>query len=673
MAAPMAQPAANADTTVLAATTTKLSSLVTDETSTLSSSEKSELESSIRSLQQETGLTLYIAFVSDFDGDSGNTWAKSAVQAIGGNNVAVFAVSTSLREYGLSAGSAWNSSTVTQMNKDALAQLSNSNWYEAAAAAVAAADGSSTSSSSSSSSSSSTGSLVPFTIVVILGLGAVWVVTRRIRKKRIGEALEAGRNLDPSAQDSLKALPEEAVRTLADEQLVNLDQAIMRAKSDYEFVHAELGEDQVSRFARAISSSEEALKRAYAAKASALVSPAGSQQRIDQLADVVAMADASNKSLQDIMQQYSEKRNVLLHAPEIMDKLTQQLLEVSARIPAAGTTLTSLRQNYAPDTLAPLANNIELAQGLIAQGNEALSQARVQLNGSNFTQAGLLNAIHVAETAINEADKAITAIEHAQDNINAARIGIDSMVEELREELREAHKLLAAQNSGANIDWDALRSAVQQTEELLGTVESRRSGDPLGIYEQLIAAHTTLDELVEQGNSAHMDQTKRLRVLDQQIDLAHRTILSAEDLINNRGRIVGAAARSNLTEANAAVAEATRLRTTDTVYATQVAQQAIRLAQQAYEHAKNEISTFERNNNPYGGNRNNRGGGFGGNGMLGGMLAGMIISDLFNSGHHHGGGFGGFGGDDDFGGFGGFGGGGDFGGGFGGGDFGGNF
>ncbi|MDO4909318.1 MAG: TPM domain-containing protein [Corynebacterium sp.] len=664
--APVALPAAQADTTVLATAPTKLSSLVSDETNTLSADEISSLESSIRSVQQSTGLTLYISFVNDFNGDSGNTWAKSTASSIGGSNVAVFAVSPSLREYGLSAGTSWPSATVTQMNRDALAQLSQSNYYAAAQAAVKAAMGNSSSSSSSSSSSKGTGTLVPFVIIVVVGLGVVWVVTRRMKKKRINTALEAGRNLDQSNAEDLQKLPQEALETLVEENILNLDNSLMRARSDYDLLLTELGAEQTTGLSRAISAADEALKRAYASKAQAAVQPSGSQQRIYILADTVSQAASATQTLGAVLKEYGEKRDVLLRAPEIIEKLTQQLLDVSARVPEASATLNRLRQSYAPNVLAPLADNIELADGLINQGREALIEARTQMGAASLTQAGLLATVTRAQTAVAEADKAVTAIEHAQENINAALSGLDSMAEELRDEIQQAHQLLAeSQQGGTVINSQELEKTLKEVEPLLASVPQRRNADPLGLYEELVRYHSTLDELVEKNTAAHMDQEKRLRILDQQIDLAHRTIMAADDLITNRGRIIGTEARSALAAANSKVTEAGSLRTSDTVAATRAAQEAINLASHAQNLAQRDLNRFS--DNPYGGRR-----GGGGNGMFGGFLAGIILSELLDGGHHHGGGFGGGFDGGDFGG-GGFGGG-DFGGGFGGGgDFGGNF
>lgn len=614
------------------------SKTVTDTADLLSPAQESELDAKIKQVQKDTQKKVYVVFTKDFAGLSGDQWAKKALQANSGPNVVVFGVSPATRDYGISFGSSFSSSDQQRINKAAYDKLVDDDFSGAALALVDAVGGKS-SGGGASMDSSDLGWLGGGAAALGgLGIGA-YALSKRNRKKTNTAMVQDARTIDPKNVAAISALPMEVLEQRAHEELVSTDESIRRGREELDLAIAEFGAERARPFTKAMNNSTSTLQRAFALQQKLNDSiPESEADRRAMLVDIISSCGQADDALDKEATAFAEMRSLLINADSKVEELTRATIDIRTRIPRSEELLASLKGRYESTVIAGISDNAELAKAAVDEAEKSLESARAVVHLPAGEQGRLIEDIRRAENATQKADQLLSAIEHAEDNIAAARDRYAALVDEVNAEIVEANQLQQqAAAQGTQADWESLEHVVREAQEVLRSSGAAFDTDPLGAYNALVEADTHVDEQLDKVRASAADQARTLQVFDNTTRSATSAIQAAEDLISTRGRVVGAQARTQLADAKNLHAHALTVRTSRTREGIEFARKALTAAQRAASSAQNDIDDYRNRQQSSGGSN------------MGDILTGMLINEMLNGGSRGGwsGGFGGgFGGGD---------------------------
>ena len=602
---------------------------VTDDAAVLSAAERSEIESAIQQVSQTKGKSVRVVFLRSFGQYTPSAWVDKAVAA-NGSNTAVLAISPDERAYNVGGGEEWTQSEIDRMNDAAYAQLTSMNWSSAALNAVNAVSAGGTSSSDGSGAGWLAGGLG----VAALAGGGVYAATRKGSKKQQAKQIESAKALDPSDTDSLGRLPTPTLEELARDALVSADDSITQGKQELELATSEFGADRVRPFTSAMNEATTTLQRAFATHQKLYDAiPETEPEKRAMLVDIISSSGRAEQALRDKTQEFNEMRGVLMRAPEEVDKVLARTVDIRARLEPARATLEQLRGEYPAEMLESITDNVDIAAASLDEAEQALGEARQIAQQPAGRQGALLDTLAAATRAVNVSDTNLAAIEHAEDNIRAARANLPALVNEIRSELREIEQVKGARAQGAAIDAASLDAVAAKAQRMLAEMGDRGETDPLALYQELTSMDAEIDVALDRAKGIAGDQSRALQLFDQQMQVAGAQIQRAEDLILSRGRIIGSRARTLLAEAKRQYAQAHQLRVRDTRTAIDAARAATDTARRAEAAANDDMRRYQAARNRQTADS-----------LASAVLWGSILSGGFGGGGFGGGGFGGGGG-----------------------------
>src|SRR5690606_10564676 len=130
-----------------------------------------------------------------------------------------------------------------------------------------------------------------------------------------------------------------------------------------------------------------------------------------------------------------------------------------------------------------------------------------------------------------------------------------------------------------------LVEALKAVEEALGHARAEQHTDPLGSFTRVVEADARLDELRARTRRAQEEAAQARRRLEQDLDAACSQVTAAADFIATRRGVVGAQARTRLSEARRHLQAAQQAMDSDPASAMQHARAASTLASQALRQA----------------------------------------------------------------------------------------
>ncbi len=642
-AAPIAGlPSLLPDTAPVAAAETpaRWDNALVDSEGVLDSSTAGDIEKRLKDLQQDVGVKMYVVYVGSFDGADPTQWAHTALAANGGaDNMAVLAIAVKDRLIG-----GWAAEGVG-VSGDELADSAysvlatdDSDWAGAATAAIDKARG-----------------VSPGEAAAIVGGGAgaaavvgggAWAWSRRNRPRRTAAQVEDARGIDPSDVSTLATLDVDVLDELAAEELVSTDESIRTARAELDLARSEFGDGRVGELERALRHSESTLEKAFSLRRrldDAI--PETVADRAAMLVEIVSTCGAADDALDGQVARYREMRDQLLRAPDLVDELMRRSVALTTRVPEAEATLDVLRQRHDATALSSVADNPSMASEHIRLAGEALDQARGLLDRPVGEQGGLPDALGAAGSHLDRAEKLLTGVEHADDNIRRAVTGMQELTAEIAGEIREAENLLLAPGA-ADFDRGALRAAIEGGRSAIDVADSRGDEDPLLAYSALSEADAELDEHLEGARDAARALSRATATLNGALRDAEAQVQTAHDLVDTRRGIIGSDARTHMSEALRLLRSAQQARSAQSM---PMLRQGITDAQAAGHEAQKAVNAARRDIDRH---RNRHNGGSG----TGSLITGLVLGSMMNSGGGFGGGFGGGGFSGGGGGFGGSGG-----------------
>jgi len=222
--------------------------------------------------------------------------------------------------------------------------LHRSDWV---GAAVAAANGLNTASTSTGPEISWFGVLVAIAALA-LALLALWLWTRRRRRRRRKAEFEAARRADPSDPNALAAVPIDALDDLSKAIVVDVDNAVRTSDSELALAVEEFGTTQTAPFSTAVSNAKTTLAQAFNVRQildDAV--PESPQQRRDLLTRVIVAAAKADRELDAQTDAFDKLRDLVINAPTRLDGLTQQMVDLTARVGPSEQALAALHNQFA--------------------------------------------------------------------------------------------------------------------------------------------------------------------------------------------------------------------------------------------------------------------------------------------------------------------------------------
>ncbi|MGV0848654.1 TPM domain-containing protein [Mycolicibacterium phlei] len=624
----------------------RLPGYVTDNAGVLSAAERSEVAAAVDTLYRDRKTRLWVVYVETFNGMAAETWARNTMRASDlGTYDALLAVATVDRAYAFLVPDSATDLSAGEVDRvrrnDIEPALRDNDWAEAA---IAAAQGL----SPAPTSISWAGVLVTLAVLALAVVGLVFWQKRRRRKRREAE-FAAARRVDPTDPRALAAVPLDALDDLSRAMVVEVDNAVRTSAHELEIAVEEFGKQRTEPFTRAVENAKTTLAQAFNVRQildDAV--PETPAQRRDLLTRVVVAAAKADRELDAQREAFAELRNLAITAPDRLATMTQQVVDITARLEPARQKLAQLHSEFDAAALQSVDGNVDAAKDLVAFADTNISRGReLAQRPVAGQQSELVDCVHAAESALAQARELLDAVDSAASDIRRAAAQLPATIEDIQNGIRQAGELLA---DGKVPQAQKLAEARDAAAAAVATAQRSGSVDPLGAFTELTKADAELDRLLAAVEQEKEAAERLRRTLDEAVFTARSRIRSVSDFIDTRRGAVGPEARTRLAEAVRQLAAAEEKRDTDPAEAIRHANGAAMLASQAQTLAHNDVVNAQQHYmGPWGG------GGRGGGGNMGAVLGGILIGNILSGGMR--GGFGGGGGGFNPGSFGGSGGG----------------
>lgn len=606
----------------------RLPSQIVDSANALSGPDRNRVTQAIDKLYADRHVRLWVVYVDTFSGQDAEPWARATLEASDlGSYDALLAVATTDRAYAFLAGgvAASNAEANTLRRNDIEPALHDGNWAQAA---IAAAEGLNTNASSTTSSPGAEMNgvgLVAILAVIVLGVVILVLWQRWRKRKRRAADFAAAQRADPTDPNALAAMPLDTLDDLSRSIVVDVDNAVRTSDNELALAIEEFGEKDTAPFVAAVDAAKTTLGQAFNVRQildDAV--PETPAQRRDLLTRVVVAAAKADRELEAQRGAFAALRDLVINAPTRLDGLTQQMVDLSARIAPAEQTLAGLHQQFADAALTSVAGNVETAKQRLAFADQNITNARTLVARPAGSQAGLVDSLRAAESALGQARTLLDAVDSAATDINRAIAALPAAIADIQNGIDAAAAQLAQGNLSQAAALSAARDAAVQA---VSAAQGEGGADPLGAFTSLSAADADLDRLLA-AVTQERETTERLRrAYGQALFSAQSRVRGVSDFIDTRRGSVGPEARTKLAEAVRQLQAAQDRQGSDLGEAIQYANGAAALAAQAQSLANADVAAAQHHYGGYGG-----GGGSNAGAVLGGIIIGNILSGALRGG-----------------------------------------
>jgi uncharacterized membrane protein YgcG/chromosome segregation ATPase len=610
----------------------RLASYVVDEANALSGSEMTEVTAAIDTLYTDRKVRLWVVYVDTFSGSPAADWARTTMRTSDfGDHDALLAVATTDRAYALLAPTA----AAGGVDVDALRRnqvepaLRDQQWAQAAIAAAQGLGGPAASSTSSGSSGSELNWFGVLAMLAVIALAVVGLLlwSRRRKRKRREADFAAAQRVDPADPTALAAVPLDALDELSRSIVVEVDNAVRTSENELALAVEEFGEKDTAPFSTAVTAAKTTLAQAFNVRHildDAV--PETPQQRRDLLTRVIVAAAKADHELDKQREAFSQLRDLVINAPTRLDGLTQQMVDLTARIAPAEQTLAGLHQQFSPAALHSVADNAETAKHRLAFADQNITNARTLVARPAGRQSGLVDSIRAAESALGQARTMLDAIDSAATDINRAIATLPDAITDIQNGIKAAGTQLA---QGGIAETEALTAARDAATRAVTDAQANGNTDPLGAFTALTQADADLDRLLATVAEEREAAERLRRAFEQALFSAQSRVRGVSDFIDTRRGSIGPEARTRLAEAVRQLQAAQDKQGTNIAEAIAHANGAAMLAGQAQTIANSDVAKAQQQYNNYGGFG---GGGSNSGAVLGGIIIGNILSGALRGG-----------------------------------------
>jgi predicted nucleic acid-binding Zn-ribbon protein len=610
----------------------RLSNYITDEAGVLSGPGRGAIQSATGKLYSDRRIQLWVVFVDNFSGQPAVSWAENTRAASDlGDFDAVLAVATVDHSYAFLVPNRVQTISAGQVDDLRRNQiepaLRRGDW---SGAAIAAANGL----NRGQEPTNFTPLLIALGVIVVVVL-VLLVFMRYRRRRRRAAQLAAAKRVDATDPDALAALSLGALDDLSRWKVVDVDNAVRTSANELALTIEEFGEQRTEPFTRAVNNAKAALAQAFTVRQQLDDAiPETRAQRRELLTQVIVSAARADRELESQQEAFEEMRDLVVNAPSRLDALTQQMVELTARIAPAEQRMTNLHNEFDAAALTSVATNVGTAKDRLDFADQNLTQARdLAARPVSGEQSGLVDAVHAAESSLGQARALLDAVDSAASDIRHAVATLPSLIADIQSGIERADvQLQSAQKTKAPHIRD-LAGARAAATKALDAARTSGSADPFGAFTEVTKADADLNRLLATVAEEQETAERLTRTLEQALFTAQSRVHAVSEYIDTRRGSIGPEARTRLAEASRQLEAAQDNRASDVSEAIAYANNAGALAAQAQSLANADVQSAQR---AYAGR-------YGGGNDTGAMMGGIIIGDMLG-GAMRGGFGGGFGG-----------------------------
>lgn len=457
----------------------RLPSYLTDRAQALNAVQTAELQQAIDSLYSKDHERLWIVYVRNFQGLDSHSWGEQTARLSGfADRDVLLSIAVDDRAY---AFTGTVPSSVSDKELDRLLtdkvepKLRNGDW---AGAGLATANGLSEAMGASGGLSGRT--LLLLLLIVAFAALAVWLFLRVRRRRRDRAALQTARRVDPTDTAALAALPLHALDTRSKETLVDTDNAIRTSAEELRLATDEFGALATTPFTAALEGAKTALAKAFSIRQQLdddIPETPDEQRRL--LVELIGTCGRADRELDAKVTEFDGMRNLLINAGDRLDALTRDLVALTTQLPGSQATLSRLTAEHPASVLAPIRDNVSMAQERISFAERTIESGRAAVAKPVGEQGAAVADIRSAESAVDAARTLLTAIDTAATDIEQARAGLPAIIAELQRDLDIAATLTEHGGSELPTATTAARAALDQaTTEAHAAIHWVCSGRP---------------------------------------------------------------------------------------------------------------------------------------------------------------------------------------------------
>ncbi len=596
----------------------RLADQVTDQAGVLTAAEEAEVGAALEQLRSDASVQLFAAYIDTTGGQDVNafTEATAVASSLGGND-ALIVVAIEDRSYSMWVGPSLDEITDDEIDAiltDALEPGLADGEFAAAMVSAAAATGLAAgtdvagtpapatpavpaATSGSGTGGSGTGDasgggldLTPIFAVLLVG-GGILLVGRAVWRRR--------------AADKAQAATLDALNREANKSLLETDEALKDAADDVEFAAAQWGDQEVAPYRDAIGQAGAELRAAFSLRQRLDdAEPETPPERDAMLHEIVARCTRAKGLLDAQEERFDQLRDLQVAAPAQLAALPEAIDTLRARRAAGEATATRLRAAYAMSSTASIDGNLE-------EAGKALDTATAEAGRGAAVVAtrpadGVL-ALRRAQDAMAGATRLVEGVERLAASLDDAAARLPGELEAAARDVAAARdavrQMPPAPPGGAGPATDpaaALRAAEATLSDARHAAEARPL-DPLAAFERASAANQAADAIVAGVADAQAQLVRRQQVAATAVASAQGRVTRAVDFITTRRHGVGETARTRAAEAEVRLDEARGMVTTSPETATTNANRASQLADEAYRLAAGEFEQWNQGSGPVAG------------------------------------------------------------------------
>jgi uncharacterized membrane protein YgcG len=494
-------------------------------------------------------------------------------------------------------------------------------------------------------------------IVVILILAIVAFVAVRLFRAR-------GEYRERAAQEGLGRQ--------ANSLLIETDDAMRAAEQELGFAEAQFGEAQAGPFKVALEAARQELAAAFSLSQKLDdETPETPEQRRQMLQEIIDRCTKAKAIVAEQQASIDQLRELEKNVEGVLKQTSADADAVEARVAASTDAMTRLGR-YAPASWQPVAGNREAATKKLATARAALSAGLAAVTAGKRDEAAVNT--RTAQSAVVEAGRLLDGLDQTARSLDDMAGKLPALLQHVGADVSQAQAAIAAGTSPeAKPAVDRAAASLAQASALAAV----GAPDVMAAYRQATDASSAIDQTLTGIRDTQAARQRAVAAAQAAVQTAESSIAQASSVIDAYARIpsVSRRARTRLAQAQSWLDRANQLLPSDPAGATQAAQNADQLADQAAQDVLYNVGDDGARPGGWGTAPPSQGGSGAAPFLLGAILGGIFGGGNSGSGgggsssggggwSGGGGGFGGFG----SGGFGGgSGGGGNFGGGHGGG------
>jgi hypothetical protein len=422
----------------------------------------------------------------------------------------------------------------------------------------------------------------------------------------------------------------------AEQAIVAADERIRTASDELAFATAELGDQMTADFRAALEAVRVHMGEAFQLhQLNHDEIPDTPEELRTRHARIVQLCEWAEDLIDEKSAAIADAVGRIRRAPEVIARVRADAAELEARIPQAQAAVERLATRYSDTAMQRIVKSAEEAAQLIAFATHGADVSERRRDAGRNQESVL-----ALETA-TEATRRAASLLDAVDDFEIEALRAESTLAEVVADSRG--DLAAVRTAPDAPAVAAAATALQQALSALPPAGSRT--DPFGDLTRLRAANTALDAAVAAARYRAEHPLPTLNQVQHALDDADRQLGVARGLIEGHRGWIGADARTRLAEAERLrVDVASLLPAEDTrEQALGAARRIAQLAAEALQLAQRDIDA-SRPNQGWGGDNNGGwgGGGWGGggrrgsgggdivSGVLGGLVIGGLLGDMFD-------------------------------------------